>query len=58
MIDYFLMYSFNIIIVVMIYHTYQAAHIAEEFAPNEEDKQLEKVIGKIFPVFQSCLSET
>merc|ERR1712061_335427 len=43
MIDYFLMYSFNIIIVVMVYHTYQAAHINENFSPNEDDKAMEKV---------------
>ena len=43
MIDYFLLYSLNVIILVMVYHTYQAAHIAEEFAPNEDDAQLEKV---------------
>ena len=36
MIDYFLMYSFNIIIVVMVYHTYQATHVLEPFAPNED----------------------
>ena len=43
MIDYFLMYSFNIIIVVMVYHTYQATHVAEQFAPNEDDKAMERV---------------
>merc|ERR1712061_552887 len=43
MIDYFLLYSFNIIIVVMVYHTYQAAHINENFSPNEDDKAMEKV---------------
>merc|ERR1719219_937416 len=43
MIDYFLLYSFNIIIVIMIYHTYQASRIAEDFEPNEEDKQMEKI---------------
>jgi len=43
MIDYFLLYAFNIIIIVMIYHTYQAAHIAEEFTPNEDDLQFEKI---------------
>jgi len=43
MIDYFLLYSLNVIILVMVYHTYQAAHIAEEFAPNEDDAQLEKI---------------
>ena len=43
MIDYFLLYSLNVIILVMVYHTYQAAHIAEEFAPNDDDKQLEQV---------------
>merc|ERR1719225_1639919 len=32
MIDYFLLYSLNVIILVMVYHTYQAAHIAEEDA--------------------------
>ena len=41
MIDYFLMYSFNIIIVVMVYHTYQATHVEEQFAPNEDDKAME-----------------
>jgi len=49
MIDYFLMYSFNIIIVVMVYHTYQAAHVAEEFAPNEDDKAMER-IKKLGPI--------
>ena len=43
MIDYFLLYSLNVIILVMVYHTYQAAHIAEEFAPNEDDAEMEKV---------------
>jgi len=43
MIDVFLLYAFNIIIVVMVYHTYQAAHIAEEFSPNEDDIQFEKI---------------
>ena len=43
MIDYFLIYSFNIIIVVMVYHTYQAAHITEDFSPNEDDKAMDKV---------------
>lgn len=43
MIDYFLLYSLNKIILVMVYHTYQAAHIAEEFSPNESDKELEKI---------------
>ena len=38
MIDYFLIYSFNIIILVMVYHTYQVAHIAEEFEPTEKEK--------------------
>ena len=39
MIDYFLTYSFNIIVVVMIYHTYISVHIQEQFAPNEDDRQ-------------------
>ena len=43
MIDYFLLFSLNIIIIVMVYHTYQAAHIAEDFAPNEDDKEMQKV---------------
>merc|ERR1719219_447190 len=43
MIDYFLMYSFNIIIVVMVYHTYQATHVEEQFSPNEDDKALERI---------------
>jgi hypothetical protein len=43
MIDYFLLYSLNVIILVMVYHTYQAAHIAEEFAPHENDAEMEKV---------------
>lgn len=43
MIDYFLLYSLNKIILVMVYHTYQAAHIAEEFAPNDNDRELEKI---------------
>ena len=41
MIDYFLMYSFNIINVVMVYYTYQATHVEEQFAPNEDDKAME-----------------
>ena len=49
MIDYFLMYSFNIIIVVMVYHTYQASHVEEEFSPNEDDKAMERV-KKLGPV--------
>ena len=40
MIDYFLTYSFNIIVVVMIYHTYISVHIQEQFAPNEDDRQV------------------
>jgi len=43
MIDYFLLYSLNVIILVMVYHTYQAAHIAEEFAPNADDREMEKI---------------
>ena len=43
MIDYFLMYSFNIINVVMVYYTYQATHVEEQFAPNEDDKAMERV---------------
>ena len=43
MIDYFLTYSFNIIVVVMIYHTYISVHIQEQFAPNEDDKALNRV---------------
>merc|ERR1711978_698586 len=43
MIDYFLLYSFNIIIVVMAYHTYQAAHVAEDFSPNENDKAMDRI---------------
>ena len=43
MIDYFLTYSFNIIVVVMIYHTYISVHIMEEFAPNEDDRAMERV---------------
>ena len=43
MIDYFLTYSFNIIVVVMIYHTYISMHILEEFAPNEDDKAMSRV---------------
>ena len=43
MIDYFLLYSLNVIILVMVYHTYMSAHIAEAFAPNDDDRQMEKV---------------
>merc|ERR1719510_89535 len=43
MIDYFLLYSLNVIILVMVYHTYMAAHISEEFAPNDDDRQMEKI---------------
>lgn len=43
MIDYFLLYSLNIIILVMVYHTYMTAHILEDFAPNEDDLEIEKV---------------
>ena len=43
MIDYFLTYSFNIIVVVMIYHTYISVHIMEQFAPNEDDLAMERV---------------
>jgi hypothetical protein len=38
MIDYFLLYSFNIIIIVIAYHTYLAAHIADDFTPTEKQK--------------------
>ena len=37
MIDFFLIYSFNIIVVVMVYHTYISVHTNEAFAPNEDD---------------------
>ena len=43
MIDYFLTYSFNIIVVVMIYHTYISVHIQEQFAPNDDDKAMNRV---------------
>lgn len=43
MIDYFLIYSFNIIIVVMAYHTYQCAHVEELFSPNKNDKAMAKM---------------
>jgi len=43
MIDYFLLYSLNVIILVMVYHTYMSAHIAEAFAPNDDDRQMEKL---------------
>ena len=43
MIDYFLIYSFNIIIVIMAYHTYQCAHVEELFSPNKNDKALAKI---------------
>ena len=62
MIDYFLLYSLNIIILVMVqkyasfyiheicvwnffkvYHTYMTAHIQEDFAPNEDDLEVERV---------------
>ncbi|XP_023331543.1 uncharacterized protein LOC111703739 [Eurytemora carolleeae] len=43
MVDYFLLYAFNIIIVIMIYHTYMIAHISEEFSPNEDDFEIEKI---------------
>ena len=44
MIDYFLLYSLNIIILVMVYHTYMTAHILEDFAPNADDMEVEKVL--------------
>ena len=44
MIDYFLLYSLNIIILVMVYHTYMTAHILEDFAPNADDIEIEKVL--------------
>jgi len=43
MIDYFLLYSLNIIILVMVYHTYMTAHIQEDFAPNEDDLEVERI---------------
>ena len=43
MIDYILTYSFNIIVVVMIYHTYISVHIQEQFAPNDDDKAMNRV---------------
>merc|ERR1719232_1108402 len=43
MIDYFLTYSFNIIVIVMIYHTYISLHIQEVFSPNEDDKPVDKM---------------
>ena len=44
MIDYFLLYSLNIIIIIMVYHTYMTAHIGEAFAPNENDLEIHRVI--------------
>ena len=44
MIDYFLLYSLNIIIIIMVYHTYMTAHIGEAFAPNEDDMEIHRVI--------------
>ena len=43
MIDYFLLYSLNIIIIIMVYHTYMTSHIAEAFAPNEDDLEIDRV---------------
>merc|ERR1712110_62874 len=43
MIDYFLLYSLNIIIIIMVYHTYMTAHIQEDFAPNEDDLEVERI---------------
>ena len=43
MIDYFLLYSLNIIIIIMVYHTYMTAHIGEAFAPNEDDMEIHRV---------------
>ena len=45
MIDYFLLYSLNIIIIIMVYHTYMTAHIGEAFAPNEDDMEIHRVIS-------------
>ena len=43
MIDFFLIYSFNIIVVVMVYHTYISVHTNEKFAPNEDDLAMSRV---------------
>ena len=43
MIDYFLLYSLNIIIIIMVYHTYMTAHIGEAFAPNQDDMEIHRV---------------
>ena len=48
MIDYFLIYSLNIIILVMVYHTYMTAHIAEDFAPNQDDMEMERVNAGLY----------
>ena len=47
MIDYFLLYSLNIIIIIMVYHTYMTAHIGEAFAPNEDDMEIDRVFLSI-----------
>ena len=56
MIDYFLIYSFNIIIIVMAYHTYLVAHIDEEFEPTDKEK-----VSKLNPlthgIGQNCPSK-
>jgi heme/copper-type cytochrome/quinol oxidase subunit 2 len=49
MIDYFLIYSFNIIIIVIAYHTYLIAHIAEEFQPTEKEKVRSKNCRTNYP---------
>ena len=43
MIDFFLIYSFNIIVVVMVYHTYISVHTNEKFAPNQDDLAMSRV---------------
>ena len=47
MIDYFLLYSLNIIIIIMVYHTYMTSHIAEAFAPNEDDLEIDRVTWSV-----------
>ena len=47
MIDYFLLYSLNIIIIIMVYHTYMTSHIGEAFAPNEDDLEIDRVTWSV-----------
>ena len=51
MIDVWLLYSFNIIIVMMIVHTYMDSYVKRD----PQDKRLPIVTGDLRPVLSKCL---